>query len=133
MAVDHSKITRFRDSFHAVVYDISKGLFNIQSAADNGHWAKWAILFRGVALKPYSYHTGTRSPFPMPLHGNTGQGKLHPANIRYDTTKFGTTYFQLARLSPFCGTEKPSHEPRGTGHPPPLPVLMLHKAITLTK
>ena len=52
MDVDPTNHTSFRDSFHDVVDGITKVLYNSQSTTANEHWAKWAMFFRDVSLKP---------------------------------------------------------------------------------
>ena len=52
VTVDPAKCTCFHDSFRAAADNIFKGLSTSRSAAADGYWRKWAILYREVSFNP---------------------------------------------------------------------------------
>ena len=53
VAVDPTNHTHFHNIFHNVAENIASRLSSSQSDAVNGHWSKWEIFCRYMALDPY--------------------------------------------------------------------------------
>ena len=61
--MDPTKCTCFRNIFHAMPDDISKGISTSRSTDASGHWENWDSFCRGVDLDPLLVLY--RDPFPI--------------------------------------------------------------------